>query len=406
MLWAVGIHSDSEIGQKLVFNTLNAQNITILQSQLLFIICFITLNCGALLAWNRKQNVHLTPIRNEKNANDIRYRALFYTSLILSIVVVPVTLYNSFHILNLSMIYGYSSLYNGVAQSMLFGNMVNILLQLFFPCLLGLLIGSRYDKWCRIVVYGIFLIFAVTRLLSGDRGEWVNLLVFLFLAEYYFYKKYSGRALIVFTIFGIFALIIIDSVVSMRNTGLSWDGFVSALTDVDSNPIVSMLLEFGHSMGISMLLIAYDITFPYGNSYLMSIPTLMGTGLFNRIFGMDYVQIHTWFPKYLGISYGTDFSMIGEAILNCGVYVAPFVILLEGFIIAKIAVLPYRKNIGPLGLCLSLSIMAYTVKIARSTVWLVSMNIIYMIIFSVSYYVVMCLLTSKKKKWTRKQEVV
>lgn len=399
LLWSVGIHSDSEIGQKLVFSRLDAQNITILQAQLLFIMCFITLNCGAMLVWNRSQSLQLTPICNENTAHDMRYRCLFYTALVLSIIVIPVVLYNTFYIFQLSMRYGYSSLYNGEARNMLMGTGVNILSQLFFPCLLGLLIGSRYNKWVRLVVYVIFLIYAVIRLLCGDRGEWINLFIFLFFADYYFYKKRSGKVLFVFLFVGIFALALVNAIVSMRNVGLSWEGFVSVLIDTDSNPIISMLLEFGQSMGISMLLIAYNVTFPYGNSYIMSVPTLFSTGVFNGIFGTNYVQVHTWFPQYLGINYGTDFSMIGEAILNFGVYVAPLVVLLEGVIIGKIAVLPYRKNVGPLGLCLSLSVMAYVLKIARSTVWLVANNVCYSIgIFSLVYYVVTQLLTVKTEK--------
>lgn len=392
LLWAVGIHTDQEMGEKLVYSTLDADYHVILKSQLIFIICYITLNCGAMLMWSNKRTTQIQPIRRSDTGNDPRYQYLFYASLVLSLAAIPISLYNAFYKFRLTQIYGYSSLYNGEANALVQNTAMNILSTLFFPCLLGLLIGSRFHKWVRRVVYGVFAVFAGITLLGGDRGEWINMFVFLFWAEYYLYKKRSGKVLALVAVVGILSLSIMNAIVSMRNTGLSWEGFMTALTAEDANPIVSLLTEFGQSMGISILLLAYQVECPYGNTYLMSIPTIFGTGLGNKLLGTSYVQLHTWFPDYLGISYGTDFSIIAEAMLNCGVYLAPLMLLVMGMIIAKVSQLPFRRNIGPLGLCLSLSVMVHIIKIARSTFWLVLNGMVYTVLVFCGMYLVMKLL--------------
>lgn len=175
----------------------------------------------------------------------------------------------------------------------------------------------------------------------------------------------------------------------MRNIGLSWDVFVSELTAAENNIVVDLLTEFGHSMGICIILLKTKVTYPYGNSFLLSIPTILSTGLYNGIFDADVVQLNTWFPDYLGLNYGTDFSIIGEAVLNYGAYVAPIVLLVEGIIIGKISTLFYKKNKSPLSMCLCLSVMTRIIKLPRSSVWYVLNGIVYVIIiFAFVYFVV------------------
>lgn len=407
LLWAIGIHSDEEIGEKLVYSSVRANNKVILQAQLIFIICYITLNCGAMLAWKYNKNMRLMNSRSEKSAQDIRYRYLFYTALVLSIVVIPVTLYDVFHDYMLFRTYGYSALYNDEAVTALRGGSItNIISQCFVPCLIGLLIGSQYDKRVRFGVYCLFGLYAIIKLFSGDRGDWINPFLILFWADYHFYKKRDGKKLVFVLIVGILALSVVDAVVSMRNTGFSWKNFLTTISAGDTNTIVSNLMEFGHSMGIVIILLVNQVKCPYGNTYFKSILTALGTGLVNRLFGIDYVQLHIWFPKYLNISYGTDFSIIGEAMLNFGVYAAPIVLLIEGFIIAKIAQSPYRDDISPLSLCLSMSIMFSVIKIARSTFWYVLNSLIYpVIIISISYIVISSIMKSKKTMTESRRQI-
>lgn len=396
ILWAFGIHTDAEIGRKLVFSTLSAEPLLILRGQLLFWICFVTFNCGAMLVWSGKARQKEEPL-SVSQPEDPRWQYLYQTAFLLSVAVIPVSLYRAACKMLLSLEYGYSSLYYGVAAQVIKDPLSEILSTMLFPCLLGLLLGSRFRKGVRIAAYCVFFTFSVMTLLGGDRGEWINLWLFLLSAEHLYNRPIGGKRMAVLAVAAIAVFTVTNAVVSLRNAGLSWDAFVAALLSGDSNPIVSMLTEFGHSMGISLLLLADPVTFPYGNTYWMTIPTLFGTGLGNRLFGMEYVQLHTWFPQSLGISYGTDFSMIGEAVLNCGVYAAPLVLLLEGMVIGKVTQLPWLRRTGPLGLCLSISVMVFAVNLARSTVWLVANRVIWMLILFPLVYGLVKLLSERRQ---------
>lgn len=385
-LWAVGVHSSKEIGKKLLFGVVSCDNLLIAKAQLLFIICFIMINAAALFIWSKRNKRDIIILNNYQNTE--KFDCLYITSIILSILVIPLTLYKTFNTFIMGQLYSYHDLYYGDISSTINNSLINILRSLFLPCLFGLLIGSKYKKSVRIFVYCIYAIFSLISLLTGDRGEWINGLIILFWADTVFFKKRNPRKMFLWMIIAFLSLYLMNAIVSLRNIGLSWKGFTQALFAIDSNPIVSLLIEFGNSMSISIILIKNNVVCPYGNTYFMSLLTMFSTALGNQIFGLDYTQLHTWFPmEYLQIRSGTDFSMIGEAILNFGVYLAPVVIFIMGLVIAKIANFPYEKKESPLKLCLFLSAFSFIVKIARSTVWLVLNSICWsVVIFIVAYY--------------------
>lgn len=404
-LWAIGIHSNVEIGKGLVFHSVMADNNVILQAQLLFIICYITFNTGALCALSNLKYKGILILRERNIDNDIRYNILYLSSVVIAIFVIPITIFKSAITLYFTQIYSYHDLYYGsIASNPLLDNfVVEIGKQLFFPVLLGILIGSRYSKKSRKFVYIIFILYAGISLLGGDRGEWIQPFLIFIWAEWNLYKKYSIKKTIKWIIFGIIGLNFMNAIVNMRNIGLSWAGFVKNLTSSESNAIVSMLFEFGHSMGIVIILLMQKVTPLYGNTYLMSIPTVFGTGVVNRLFKMNYVQLHTWFPQeYLKLSYGTDFSIIGEALLNYGVYTAPFILFIEGIIISKISMIPQKVNVNPLKLVISMSCMASLIKLPRSTVWsslneIIYFTVILVIVFNIFYFIHINKIKNKSK---------
>ncbi len=398
-LWAFGIHTDDEIGKKLLFSSVAADDRLIVKAQLMFIISYIAVNTGALFVWSSKNTKKIETLPERGTHGDKRYRTLYMTSLIIAFFSIPCALYQAGIRLIYSQLYSYHDLYYGSIASTLNNPVIIIGSQMFFASLLGLLIGSCYKDSIRRGVYIIFGIYAVVTLLCGDRGEWLQPFIFLLWAHWSLYKPINSKKLIKWIIIGIIGLYIIDAIVGMRNTGLSFDGFYESLTDVNSNPIISNLIEFGQSMGIVMIVMENNVVPIYGNTYLMTIPTLFGTGFANGIFGLNYVQLHTWFPaEYLEISYGTDFSIIGEAVLNFGTYFAPCIILIEGLIIGRVYSIPNRKNEHPLGLCLSISCMASILKIARSTVWLTANEIVCTVLaFSLIYLIVSSVISRRRK---------
>lgn len=391
LLWAFGIHTNKEIGTGLLYGVIKCDNKDIAIAQLLFIICFIMLNSGAILINNKT--------KEKNNDNNIDYRiknkALFCTSLIISVISVPVTLYIVSKNYITASVYGYKSLY--------YGNYVNnyaawmeIAMSLFLPCLIGLLIGSNYKKNVRFIVYILFGIYAFISLMCGDRGEWILKLIILFWADNEFYKKKKTKKIFFLLIVAYIGLYIMNAIVSLRNVGISFDKVILVLTSTEINPIVSLLTEFGNSMGINVILANNKVVFPYGNTYIMSVLTMLSTSV-AKYLNIEYIQLHTWFSsEYLKISYGADFTIIGETILNFGIYLAPIIMIIIGILISKICFTCYDKN-HPLLICLSLSAMALIFKWARTTSWIVLNGMSYTIIVMYVVYA-MVLLGIKHKK--------
>lgn len=400
-LWAFGIHSDREIGKKLLFHSVLADDLLIVKAQLLFIITYIAINTGAIFVWSYKNTKKIVPLTERDLNSDNRYQKLFITSIIISIYSIPCALYQAAIRLIYSQIYSYHDLYYGAISSTVNNTIITIGANWFFASLLGLLIGSGYKRKVVNFVYIVFAIYAILSLLCGDRGEWVKSLIFFFWTHITLYKSKSIKInkLIKWIAIGFVGLCTMDAIVGMRNTGLSLDGFVESITDPDNNPIISNFIEFGQSMGVCMIVIKNSLSPMYGNTFLMSIPTLFGTGLANRLFGINYIQLHTWFPaQYLKISYGTDFSIIGEAVLNFGIFVSPFILLIEGIIIGSVYSIPNRRNNHPLALCLSISCMNSILRIVRSTVWLTLNEIVFVIVIFVFVYSIVAGVQNNKRK--------
>lgn len=395
-LWAFGIHSDSEIGRRLVFNSVSANNALILKAQLLYMISYIAINTGGLLLYKKTD-------RNEKislpKENDSKYRTLFIASALASAYSIPVTLYVAVQKLRFTQIYSYHDMYYGSISSAFDGPLFVIGCSLFTISLIGLLIGSRYKKKVMIFVYSVFSLYAIITLLGGDRGEWIMPFIFLFWMHISFYKPLRKKQILILVVIAFLSLYVMNAIVSLRNTGLSYDGFTNALVDNDG-VLRPLLTEFGNTMGISIILMSKGTVSPYGNTYLMSIPTMFGTGIANSLFGMNYVQLHTWFPlEYLKINYGTDFSIIGEAILNYGVMLAPVVLFIGGLIFGKIFNYPFKDEKSTLALCLSFNAMIYIIGIARSTLW-ITLNRIVMstMLFVLVYFVIKVLISFQGSK--------
>lgn len=391
LLWAFGIHTEKEIGATLLYGRIDCDNRLIVMAQIMFIICFITINCGAILVHKKKKKYQ--KINNSKI--ELRRNALFYASVILAIISVPITLYVVSNNYLTASTYGYKSLYYGEYVKN-YPAYIDISTMLFMPSLIGLLIGSNYKKNIRYIVYIIFIIYAGISLLSGDRGEWIMKLIILFWADNQFYKKRNMKKMIILGIVAYLCLYIMNAIVSLRNVGISVEKVIEVLSSSENNPAVSLLTEFGYSMSVNITMLNEKVIFPYGNTYFMSILTMFATSI-SKLFGLEYVQLHTWFSsEYLRISYGADFSIIGEAIINYGVYLAPFIILILGAIISKITFVEKDKN-NPLLVTLYLNISTILLKWPRTTTWIILNGICYSTIIMTVLYIVCIILIDKKK---------
>lgn len=390
LLWAFGIHTNKEIGTKLLYGVVNCDNKNIAIAQLIFIICFIMINCGAILI-NDKLNINNKDNMESKH----KKKALFYASLIISFISIPITLYIVSKNYITASLYGYKSLYYGNYVDS--NTWMEIAMSLFLPCLIGLLIGSNYKKNVRFIVYTVFGIYAFISLMCGDRGEWIMKLIILFWADNEFYKEKKLKKMIVLLIVAYIGLYIMNAIVSLRNIGITLDKIILVLTSIETNPIISLLTEFGSSMGVNVILSNNNVIFPYGNTYIMSFITMLSTSVTNFL-NIEYIQLHTWFSsEYLGISYGADFTIIGEAILNFGVYLSPIIMIIIGMIISKVCFMSNNKN-EPILTCLALSSTALIFKWARTTTWIVLNGISYSVIIMGGIYTIVLLGIRYKQK--------
>lgn len=401
ILWAFGIHSPKEIGQAPIFSRVNADNALILQSQILFIVSFIAVNTGIILLWkndNKIETKNEAPMRDA----DQKHKTLLTTSIFIGSIVVPITLFYAFSRLYYSKVYSYHDLYYGSISGYINNAIFQLARGLFPMVLTGLLIGSNYENKTRHLVYTLFVIYATVMLLCGDRGEWIIPAIVLVWMHFTFYKKPAARKIVKFIPIALLILLIIDAIVGMRNTQLTWNGLVDSILTNDNSTIQSLLLEFGQTMGISIILIKNTVTTPYGNTMLMSIPTALSTGLYNILSGANYVQLHTWFPEnYLKIDYGTDFSMIGEAQLNFGYALTPFILLIEAMILSKIFNAAMRKHKNPLTQCLCINAIMAITKLPRTTIWITLNSIVISTVVYMLVYTIVASSTRKKEK--RKQ---
>lgn len=351
LMWAFGIHISNEIGQTELFPGFGVPTSgDIIKAQMLIIISILMFHFGAVLSPKKKLRIQLSvnslPKRKFQRQNTGILKSIFYSSLLLGLIVIPVTLYYSFLDLKIALSYGYKSLYYSEfarTEASFFG----LLTRLFFPCLVGLLIGSRFNKKVRVSVYLIFSIYLILNLLSGDRGTWVYKIIILIWLSHTCYKKIDLKKLIKYSLYTIVGLYFIDAIVSVRNIGLgniTFSQFLDAFS-FENSLVVSAIFEMGGSMKPTIVLQKYgwDI-WSYANTYLLAI---LGMITNKVIYALDlpFSLISSWFSQeYLGISWGAGFSIVAESLLNFGPYFAPIFMILLGYIISSLLYIDKKAN--------------------------------------------------------------
>jgi hypothetical protein len=168
------------------------------------------------------------------------------------------------------------------------------------------------------------------------------------------------------------------------------------------SPIISNIFEMGGTMEILHKLITDDgvrTAWIYGNTYLTAIAGMISTRFLSFI-GINFVLVDDWFSQdYLGITWGTGFSMIGEAYLNAGLYLAPIVIILLGYLIGKI--LYVNPNINPNQMPLKYVFISTSLStiigLSRGTIYLYLKTWFYGTIVTCIFILFLYYVTYKKK---------
>ncbi|MBR7552550.1 O-antigen polysaccharide polymerase Wzy [Allobacillus sp. GCM10007491] len=333
-LWAFGIHDLAEIGKSSLYNFGAASTSDIMKAQTFTLISTLMFHTGAVFCYKEGNKRKLEKTKRSLNQyeNPIILKSIYYTCFIVGIVVFPVTLIYSFLDLQISLTHGYHALY--YSEYARTGINLTILETLFFPCLVGLLIGSKYNKKVTFYVYIVFALFIIFSALSGDRGSWVYKVIILVWLRHVCYKPINLKKTIQYGTLSVIALYIVDVLRSLRNTGISIEAVIHSL-NLENNPFKSTIFEMGGSMQPLIVLQKYgwDV-WPYANTYFTAI-TGMITNKITYLLDIPFSLIGSWFSDYLGITWGAGFSMFAEALLNFGPIFAPLFMIIMGYIITS-----------------------------------------------------------------------
>ncbi len=383
LMWALGIHKAGEIGTQPLFSVSGyvPSAADLIRTEWYICVGMLAFHMAALLLAKRKPKREKTPLLpsvTEEAQRERIYLAMRNVGAAILAVTAPLALYFRYRELLIAREYGYKALYYGDFSTQ--SGYMQILLFLFFPALICFLIGCRYSARARTVVYLIFGAYALLGLLAGDRGSWVYGLVILVWLHTY-YKKVKLRTYLMLFFVGLVGLYMLSVITAVRDTGLEF-GFSDLLNafSAEESPLVDACFEMGGSMGIITYFLKFgpDI-YPYGNTYLTA---LLGSVLSRvlPLFGIPQVFLANWFSQdYLGVSWGTGFSMIGEAFVNGSYYGGILYMAVIGALIGRVLSISARadENTAPQMLFFSVAVLNVVVGFARSISYLTVKELVY-----------------------------
>lgn len=333
LFWAFGVHLEQEIGTSLLYGYYGTNDAELFRAQAYFLCCMHGIHAAYMNTMKTQSN--LSSVSDSAVIpNDWYNRYVFKASKYIAFLVMPVTLMLLLNNISVASTSGYKDLYygdqaGGGATIMTFSNM-------FFVCIIGLLVGSRYAKKQMLICYALFAIYILLDLSTGDRGGWFYRLLILFWMHHYFYKKFTKGQILRLGIMGFGALFVIQGIVAMRNFGVSIESVQEAMSDTEVNPLVAMVFEMGGQMKINIMAVNHDINYPYGNSIFLGLLAMV-TMKIPALLGISYEPITSWFSdKFLQIDYGAGFSLFGEMAINFGVHLAPLAFIVFGLIVTNI----------------------------------------------------------------------
>ncbi|WP_332695151.1 O-antigen polysaccharide polymerase Wzy [Halalkalibacter lacteus] len=373
LMWAFGIHQTHEIGETTLYTMGVPTSAEIVNAQALTLVSILMFHFGAVFCHKPRKKVKKNSESNIGTLNNNTLESIYYTCLIASYIVIPITFYNAVYKLIISQLYGYSAYYYGedvVGKVVVF----NLIEHMFFPCLVGLLIGSMYRKNVKISVYFIFAVYLLISVLSGDRGSWLYKLIILMWMSHTFYKTINFKTITTYSVTSIIGLYLLDAIVSIRNTGISLENIVNSIS-LKNSSIISGIFEMGASMRPTIVLVKYgtDI-WPYGNTYINALLGFITSRIF-PILGRPFEPISDWFSQgYLDISYGAGFNIVAEALLNYGPMGAPIFMILLGYLLVSLTYLDKNINLKrqSLRIFFAISTMSIFIHVVRNHFhWLV-----------------------------------
>ena len=333
IMWSLGIHTDTEIGTGELYSNYRMPTPSeIMNGQMFTIVMMAFFLCGALFA-----NSVISKKERHRISDAKEMKVLYRFSKYVSFLVVPLTFYRIFQALVISFTHGYAALYYGDYN--IAGGWLTQVEYIFFPVLVGLLIGSNYAKSTRRNVYIIFGVYMILYFISGERGNWLYKLILLIWLEHKFYRPINAKIIAKWSVFIILGLYLVYGMIELRNTSLSSVTFDEMLdvVSLEKFPLVSAFFDMGGNMSIIIILLieGSDIWNNY-NTYLAAIIGMPAT-FWLEDFGIKFTYLENWFSQdFLEILWGSGFSFVGEAFLNGGKYFAFIYVVILGFFISAV----------------------------------------------------------------------
>lgn len=339
LMWAFGIHLPNEIGVSPIYPGHPIATISdIVKTQSLILISAWMLHSGALISISNKQNNQIkyykTSSTELNNNKEQMLKIIFVVSLLFAIPSVPITLWTTYEDLKIAMTYGYRALYYSEYARM--GASIEGFFNFwFFPSLIGLLIGSKYNKKISFIVYIIMAIFVLLNVFAGDRHPWIYKIFILIWLGHVVNKPLLKRKVIAYLFIAIVSVYILDTVVSLRNSGITIAKVIESLS-LNNSSVLKAIFEMGTSMNTTLYLQNYGEDFwQHGNTYLTALIGLVSNRILDY-FSIEYGVLSRYLSEYLGINYGPGFSIVAEALINYGQMFAPLFMIVLGIIIGKL----------------------------------------------------------------------
>lgn len=326
-LWTFGIHTEFELGKVPLFSNFPTPSSEQIYNALFFsLYCYFAMVLG-ICTIRVFQTKEKTRTVGTKNMNEeFLKQSIYKVSILLGLIVVPLTFYKIFLTLSQSINYGYISLYYSDFS-------INPLIarseDYFFPVIVGLLVGSEYKKIR--IAYSLFALYMILYLLAGERGNWFYKLIILVYMHNIYYRKVSWRKFLRFAAISYVFLIFVGFIISVRNEGLSnisLNELVNAYT-INQSPIIRFVQEMGTSLGITIMVMTFGrgVFSQFGNTYISSALTSFSSALATQL-GINHVYLGNYLSQnLLKIRWGTGFNFFSEAFINGGWFGAIYLYL-------------------------------------------------------------------------------
>lgn len=338
ILWALNIHYLGELGTTDFIRYMDRY--TLLRIEIISAISIMALHFGALLAtfqykWGNFDSASVDNMRSY----DSYYSAFKLVSTPLLILSSLAVLYESYQDLEVALTYGYTAIYYGNDTEI--NPFLKYISYMFFPSLIGKLIGDRFSVRSFMVVGGIFSVYMFINLLAGDRGSWAYNLPLLYWCYFTYRKKIKFQTGIKYLVCGSVLLICTAILVKFREVGvgeIELHDMTEVLDDL-SFVFIKPFFEMGQSARVLGILIQdeLDINWNWGNTYIAAVLSMF----FPRVkvmFGYPDFYIDNWISQsYLNLTnYGVGFSITAEAFLNGGVFFFWIIMIVMGMFVGNL----------------------------------------------------------------------